>query len=198
MKLAVIIALLLFAFAAAAATSARGHGAGPSRAALCGGPLWRLKTLSDRERGTVKLTAKTTTIESIGARPYPRPTPRRRRTQFQRHAWEVVAQVTSFRLDQEGVRLILYDDGMYMNAVLPTPTCLSRSTRAREEILSVWRRFQGDCDRASRQWQSLGAIVYVSGIGFWSQRSKARRGAARNGAELHPVTGFRVVAGCRR
>jgi hypothetical protein len=198
MKPAAIITLLLFALVAAAAASAPGHGAEPSRATRCGGLLWHLKTLGDSERGTVNLTAKTTTIESIAARPYPRPTPRRRRTQFQRQTWEVVAQITSFRLDNEGVRLILYDGGTYMNAVLPTPTCLSRTTRAREEILSVWKRFQGTCDHASRQWQSLGAIVYVSGVGFWSQRSKARRGAARNGAELHPVTGFRVVAGCRR
>jgi hypothetical protein len=197
MRPAVAIAFLLLAFAAAGA-SAAGHRSEPSQASRCGGALWRLKTLSDKERGTVALGAKTTTIESIGARPYPRPTPRQRRTHFQRQAWEVVAQVTSFRLDTEGVRLILYDAGSYMNVVIPMPACLSRRTRAREEILSVWKRFQGSCDHANREWQSLGAIVYVSGVGFWSQRSKLRRGAARNGAELHPVTGFRVVAGCRR
>jgi hypothetical protein len=197
MRPAAAIAFLLLAFAAAAA-SAAGHRSEPAGASRCGGPLWRLKTLSDGERGTVTLAAKTTTIQSIGARPYPRPTPRRRRTQFQRQVWEVVAQVTSFRLDTEGVRLILYDAGSYMNAVIPIPACLSRRTLAREELLSVWNRFQEGCDHANRQWQSLGAIVYVSGVGFWSQRSKLRRGAARNGAELHPVTGFRVVAGCRR
>ena len=47
----------------------------------------------------------------------------------------------------------------------------------------------------TRDWQSLGAIVYVRGVGFWSQR-KGLRGAAPNGAELHPVTGLRIVAGC--
>src|SRR5947208_2901401 len=42
---------------------------------------------------------------------------------------------------------------------------------------------------------TIGAIVYVRGVGFWSQR-RSLRGAARNGAELHPVTGLRIVAGC--
>jgi hypothetical protein len=157
-----------------------------------------MKTLSDPERSRIRLAAKTTTIAALGDRPYPRPIPRGRRTPFQRQVWEVVAQVTSFRLGTGEVRLVLYDGGAYMNAVLPTPSCLSPTTRARESVVSVWRQFQGTCDRARRDWQSLGAIVHVSGVGFWSQRSIPRRGAAPNGAELHPVTGLRIVAGCRR
>jgi hypothetical protein len=53
-----------------------------------------------------------------------------------------------------------------------------------------------NCGTPRPDWQPLGAVMYISGVGFWSQKGKPRRGAARNGAELHPVTGFRVVAGC--
>jgi hypothetical protein len=109
----------------------------------------------------------------------------------------VVAQVTAYRLEAGGMRLVLYDDGAYLNAVIPTPSCLVPATRSRSEISSAWKRFSGGCARPTRDWQSLGAIAYVRGVGFWSQR-RAARGAAPNGAELYPVTGVRIVAGCRR
>jgi hypothetical protein len=194
MKRAGPIALVLLAAAAFVAVAAGRDAAGPT-ATRCGGQLWRLKTLSDPQRRSVHLGPKTTTIAAIAARPYPRPVPRLRRTPFQRQAWEVVAQITQYRIEPGGVRLELFDAGSYLNAVIPTPDCLSRTTRARADIASAFRQFSGDCARETRDWQSLGAIVYVRGIGFWSQR-RSLRGSARNGAELHPVTGLRVVAGC--
>lgn len=106
-----------------------------------------------------------------------------------------MAQVTAFRLESGGLHLVLYDAGAYLQAVIPTPSCLDGSTRAREEIATAWKRFASVCGQPTRDWQSFGAIVYVDGVGFWSQR-RPRRGAAPNGAELHPVTGFRIVAGC--
>jgi hypothetical protein len=185
---------LLAATAFAAAAAGRGS-TGPT-SAHCGGELWRLKTLSDPGRYAVQLAPTTTTIAAIGERPFPRPLPRLRRTPFQRHAWEVVAQITKYRVETGGVRLELYDHGSYLNAVIPTPDCLSSATRARSAIASTFKLFGVECGHPdTSDWQSLGAIVYVRGIGFWSQR-RSLRGAARNGAELHPVTGLRIVAGC--
>jgi hypothetical protein len=109
--------------------------------------------------------------------------------------WEVVAQVTKFRLDDGGLRLTLYDKNAYIQAVIPTPSCLSKSTRARADIEATYKEFVTECGEPTREWQPSGAIVYVQGVGFWSQRG-LRRDAAPNGAELHPVTGFRIVAGC--
>jgi hypothetical protein len=155
-----------------------------------------LKTLSDPQRGAVALEPTNTTIAAIAERPFPRPLPKTRRTAFQRHTWQVVAQITKYRIETGGVRLELYDHGSYLNAVIPTPDCLSSATRARNDIASTHKLFTGDCGHQdTRDWQSLGAIVYVRGVGFWSQR-RSLRGAARNGAELHPVTGLRIVAGC--
>lgn len=188
-----LIALLVIGGAALAATAAGRDTAGPD-AALCGGSLWRLKTLSDADRSSVRLKPATTTIAGIGERPFPRPIPKRRRTPFQHQEWRVVAQVTRFRLEAGGVRLELFDDESYMHAVIPLPSCLSAQTRARPQILAAWRKFLGLCARPKPAWQSLGAIAYVSGVGFWAQRG--RSGAARNGAELHPVTDIRIVAGC--
>jgi hypothetical protein len=193
MKLAAPIALVLLAATAFAAAAAGRDAAGPT-AARCGGELWRLKTLSDPGRKTVQLEPTDTTIAAIGKRPFPRPVPKLRRTPFQRHVWGVVAQVTKYRVETDGIRLELFDDESYLNAVIPTPDCLSNVTRARKDIASMFNLFAAECGTA-KDWQSLGAIVYVQGVGFWSQRGSLR-GAARNGAELHPVTGLRIVAGC--
>lgn len=155
-----------------------------------------MKTFSDRGRNGVRLTPRQTTIGSIAARPFPTPLPRARTTAFQRQTWEVVAQVVEYRLVGNELRLILFDHGDYMNAVIPAPACLSAATRGRIAIVQAWQRFGERCGRVTRSWQSQGAVVFIRGVGFWSSRFITRRGAAANGAELHPVTGFRAVAGC--
>jgi hypothetical protein len=191
------IAFILFflALAASAATAAPTAATRPN-AQSCGGALWRLKTFSDPGKRRVRTSPRQTTIRAIGTRRFPYPLPRSRRTSFQRQSWEVIAQITEYRLDGNELRLVLYDDGAYMNAVIPAPACLSRATRDRNGISNVWSMFFAACGHAQRTWQSHGAVVYVEGVGFWSSRFKGRRGAAPNGAELHPVTRLRPVAGC--
>ena len=102
--------------------------------------------------------------------------------------------MTRYRLETGGLRLELFDGGSYLHAVVPVPDCLSRRTRARDDIAAAWKQLL-ECIRPIQGWQPLGAIGYVRGIGFWSQR-RMLRGSAPNGAELHPVTGVRVVVGC--
>ena len=94
-----------------------------------------------------------------------------------------------------GLRLVLFDEPAYINAVIPSPDCLSASTRNRAKIMAAWQEFIGKCGKPSETWQSLGAVFFVRGVGFWSQK-RPLRGAAPNGAELQPVTGLRLVAGC--
>ena len=195
MKRAGLTAALLIA-ATAAASAANTRSVATPSAANCGGSLWRLMTLSDSGRAAVQLKPSSTTIAAIAKRPYPQPVPTRRRTAFQRQTWEVVAQLTTYRLERGGFRLVLFDSNSYMNAVIPTPSCLTSRTRARDQIARTWRQFIADCGRARTDWQPLGAIVYVQGVGFWSPRQSGLRGAAPNGAELHPVTGLRIVSGC--
>jgi hypothetical protein len=195
MKRAGIFALIFLAAGAAAATAAGRHTSAPN-ASRCGGALWRLKTFSDLDRGKVDLDAQQTSIGAIRERKGPGRLPTRRVTAFQLHAWEVPGQVTSFKLDPTGaIRLQLYDDGAYLDAVIPAPSCLSGKTRARADIAAAWHAFTAKCGRATPNWQSFGGILVVRGIGFWSG-SHPLRGAAPNGAELHPVIGLRIVAGC--
>ena len=154
-----------------------------------------MKTLSDPARKAVALAPKSTTIGDIGQRPYPRPVPRKRRTPFQKQNWEIVGAVTAFKLEDAGLRLILFDHGAYLNAVIPAPSCLTKVSRARAAMNAAWNTFVTNCTHPTGDWQSLGAVVYLSGVGLWSERN-GNRGAAPNGAELYPVTGFRIVVGC--
>jgi hypothetical protein len=157
---------------------------------------WRLKTFSDPQRLQVAVKPQTTTIGQIRARKGPGRELARRTTPFQFQTWEVPAQITSFRLDSTGsVRLVLFDDGAYINAVIPSPNCLSARTRERAQITAAWHFFVDKCGKATPTWQSLGAIFWVDGVGYWGGKGSPR-GAAPNGAELHPVTGFRIIAGC--
>jgi hypothetical protein len=195
MKRAGIFALLFLAAGAAAAAAAGTHSSGPS-AARCGGSTWRLKTFSDPQRRQVDVRADVTTLHDILARRGPGRAIARRATRFQFQAWGVYAQITKYRQDPDGsLRFVLYDKNSYMNAVIPSPACLSKQTRARSDIEKAWQLFVTECGKPDTSWQEFGGILFVRGIGYWSNRQPLR-GTAPNGAELHPVTGLQVVAGC--
>jgi hypothetical protein len=184
---------VLTAAAASATARPRENGLPPQ----CAGVFQRLKTLSDPDRKLVRLQPRQTTIEALASAPAPNPVPTRRRTQFQRQAWKVVAQITQFRLLPDGsIELALYDHGAYMRAGIPSPKCLSSTSRARRATLGVRARFTSKCGLAKQNWQDLGAVVYVTGVGFWSP-DRPKQQAAPNGAELQPVIGLSLIAGCR-
>ena len=178
MKLAVPIALVLLAATAFAAAAAGRDAAGPTPA-RCGGELWRLKTLSDLGRNAVQLEPADTTIAAIGKRPYPRPVPRLRRTAFQRHAWQVPAQITKYRVETDGIRLELYDHGSYLHAVIPTPDCLSVVTRARKDIATTFNLFASECGTRRRTGnRSERSSTYAASVS----------GASVGGCEARPAT----------
>jgi len=194
MKRLGFFALMVLAAGAATAAAAESHSSAPS-AVRCGGLTWRLKTFSDAQRQQVDVTPDSTTIGSIRQRQGPGRPPVRRTTAFQLHTWEIPAQVTRFKLDSTGsVRLELYDDNAYINAVVPSPNCLTAKSRLRKDIVAAWHIID-KCAKPTSNWQSFGAIFFVRGVGFWGSKGTSR-GSAPNGAELHPVTGLRIVAGC--
>jgi hypothetical protein len=195
MKTSKLIAMLVLPLAALSATATPARTTTHPSAASCGGNLWRLKTLSDPARKVVRLSPRQTTLGAIAMRHAPAPTPTRRTTPFQKQTWEVVAQIVNYRIEDGELRMILFDDGAYINAAVPTPPCLPAVARTRSQIASTYRAFTTQCAHPTSEWQPLGAVAYIRGVGFWSQRRTAH-GTAPNGAELHPVTGFRIVAGC--
>jgi hypothetical protein len=168
--------------------------AAPTR--MCGVELWALKTLSDPQRGLVNLHPRNTTVAAINALPMPHPTPSARNTAFERRTYRVSAQIVQFKLeDDSDIHLILFSQGRYMIAEMPAAACLSRTTRDRRAIVAAPSGFVRRCGAPTADWQPLGAVAVVSGVGFWDF-PHGKTGAARNYSELHPVTALRIVAGC--
>jgi hypothetical protein len=169
---------------------------GASAARACGVELWSLKTLSDPQRGLINLHPRNTTVAGINGLLIPHPTPRRRSTGYERRTWRVKAQIVQFKLeDDSDIHLILFDRGSYLIAEMPFAACLPARTRDRRAIVNVRRLFERRCRQPSPTWQNLGAVVVISGAGFWDF-PHGQSGHARNYAELHPVTGLRILAGC--
>jgi hypothetical protein len=186
-----LVVLLSAVVATSVATSAPGR-----RIGVCATPLHDLRTLSDPGRSRIFFRPQATTIAAINRRPMPSATPTLRTAGFARHVWRVAAQITQYRLEPDGsIQLILFDANDYMIAEMPSPLCLSASTRDRTTIAGVRRTFESRCDDATPSWRSLGAVVSISGVGLWDY-PRGQRGHARNYADLSPVTGIRYVAGC--
>jgi hypothetical protein len=186
---AATVASAMIATAPAPARESRG-GRG-----ACGVELWGLKTLADRQARLVNLRPRNTTVAAINARPMPHRTPRTRTTRFARHVWRVVAQIVLVRLeDDQDIHLVLFAGDAYMIAEMPASNCLRRA-RDRRAIVAARRSFVRACGLPSGSFQPLGAVVRIAGVGFWDF-PHGQRGHARNYAELHPVTNFKLISGC--
>jgi hypothetical protein len=196
-----VAALVLALLATGAAVAA---GAGGSRAETrspgtnCGGTLWRLLALSDADRDRVSLEKQWTTIAKIAKlKPPPRIRPTRA-TPFQQQVWRLQTVVDRYRIASNGeIVLSLYsiDSGLYMNAYLPNPHCLGERARDRTGMIAARRELTSHCPQVTAAWQLIGVTVDVAGVGFWNPVTTTR-GALRNGAELRPLTNFKIISGC--
>jgi hypothetical protein len=155
-----------------------------------------LKTLSDRQRKLVNLHPKNTTVATINTLPQPHPTPKTRSTAFSRRVWRVPAQITEFKIEGDSdIHLVLFDGGAYLIAEMPAPQCIPKKARDRKAMIAVRKRFESRCGQPTNHWQQLGAVVMISGVGFFDIPHKQRPHAV-NFAELHPVTAIKVLVGC--
>jgi hypothetical protein len=185
-----IVAAAVLAGIAATAAPAQVDEAG------CNVRLKGLKTLSDPQRKLVDLHPKGTTVPAINALPQPHATPRTRSTAFSRRVWQMLAQITEFKLEGDSdIELVLFDHGAYLIAEMPAAQCLPKSARDRKAIIAARKKFETSCRQPTTTWQPLGAVAYISGVGFFDI-THAQEPHATNFAELHPVTGIKFVTGC--
>ena len=163
----------------------------------CGGTLWKLMTLSDSGRSSVKWTPAAATVNDIANMAAPAKAPATRSTPFQKQVWQVSAVVDQYRVASNGeIVLVLFDiaNSKYMDAYLPNPKCLSKTARGRGEMITARTAF-GRCPAPTVGWQPLGTTVQVTGVGFWNPLHTTK-GALPTGAELRPVTGLKILSGC--
>jgi hypothetical protein len=117
---------------------------------------------------------------------------------FEQQVWQLTLVIERYRLQSNGeIALELYDipSSMYMNAYMPNPKCLSASTLFRSHILAARDAFTKACPAPTPAWQMLGASVTLTGTGYWNP-VKTTLGALGNGAEIRPITGFKLINGC--
>jgi hypothetical protein len=187
--------LLLIAVVAALCAAAAYVTPTTSARALCGSESWALKTLSDPQRNLVNLRPRTTTVAAINNR-RPPAVLTGRRDAFERQVWRVTVQIVEDKLEADSdIHLVLFGHGGYLIAEMPAAACLSATTRDRRAIVRARRVFENRCGAATDSWKPLGAVAVISGVGFWDF-AHGQSGHARNYAELHPVTGVRIVSGC--
>lgn len=196
---AVVLAFAILAagalFAAVTSTS-RAETRSPG--SNCGGTLWRLMTLSDADSNKVNLHGIRTTIAKIAALPTPTRIPDARTTPFQRQVWRMRTVIDRYRIASSGeIVFSLYsiDSGQYMNAYLPNPHCLGQGARDRTGMIAARRELTSHCPTVTVPWRLIGVTVDIAGVGFWNPNTTTR-GALPNGAELRPLTNFKVVSGC--
>jgi len=195
-------ALVIVVGMVSAGAVAAGLGAAPERPVsgpACGGTLWRLLTMSDADVASVQLPSVSTTIAEIAKLKRPARIGLSRATAFQKHVWRLQVVVDRYRIASNGeIAFVLYsiETGQYMNAYLANPHCLTKRTRDRTGLIAARRSFTTHCPPATASWQLLGASVDLAGVGYWNP-STVTRGALPNGAELRPLTNFRIVSGCR-
>jgi hypothetical protein len=197
-----VASMLAIACAAGLSAPGRAHATPAATSAAapgpwCGGTLWKLMTLSDSARSSVKWTPTPTTIVDIANTPVPARAPSTRSTPFQKQVWKLSAVVDQYRVASNGeIVLVLFDiaTSRYMNAYLPNPTCLPKTARGRGQMIAA-RDALGHCPAPTVGWQPLGVSVEITGVGFWNPLHTTKD-ALPTGAELRPVTGLTITTGC--
>lgn len=193
MRVAVLPLVIGVVVFAGTATPTDAH---PTAAAACGSDYWPLKTFSDPQRKKVNLAPKDTTLTDIATPDHPHPTPTARNTPFERQVWRVTVQITEFKREGDSdIHLILFDAGTYGIAEMPSGDCVPKKARARKAIINVRKHFEARCGKATSSWKQLGAVVTISGVGFWD-KPHTQNPHAPNFAELHPVIALKFISGC--
>lgn len=181
MKVAAL-ALVLFAVAAASASA-------------CGIERWAVKTLTDPAARQVDFKPVVSEVYKLVNMPVPVGDDRARFPE-ERRTYRVRVSLLAFKYEADGdVHLVIGDPanpGTTMIAELPNVTC-TRGAQHRW-AMEVARRKLGAAVGlpSSSRYRALTGTATVTGVLFFD-RAHGQRGVARNGVELHPLTGFRLV-----
>jgi hypothetical protein len=110
----------------------------------------------------------------------------------------VTVQITEFKREGDSdIHLILFDAGTYGIAEMPATACVPKKARACKAIINARKKFEAACGKATSSWKQLGAVVTISGVGFWD-KPHTQNPHAPNFAELHPVHGDQIHIRVRR
>jgi hypothetical protein len=158
----------------------------------CGYERWPVKTLTDPEARRIDFAVHPATVRYLGSLPAS-PGGRDSRGPLESRVFSVQARVVGVKREADSdYHLILSEGGATMIAEMPLTGCTSGAqhryamTAARAEL----ERAVGG--PVGESWIHPGLRVRIAGVLFFDL-PHGQSGHARNYAELHPVTGFRVL-----
>ena len=162
------------------------------RGTTCGVERWPVKTLSDPGARRVNFTVRPATVRYLGSLAAAAGG-QDSRGPLESRVFGVQARLVSVKREADSdYHLVLSEGGATMIAEMPLAACTSGAqhryamTTARAEL----ERAVGG--PVGESWIHSGLRVRVTGVLFFDF-AHGQSGHARNYAELHPVTGFRVL-----
>lgn len=186
---------LLAGVALAASASAGFVVAAPapaSNAASCGVFRWPVKTGSDADRFQVLTATSYTSVGYLDGRIRPSGVTsayynNHRLNWVEKRTWQVTATLIAIKAEDDGdYHLRLRENGHYMIAEIPRPSCVPSTSRWKKQI--TWARDWVNARfSVSSYWRYVYRTVKVRGLGFFDEEHGVT-GAAPNQVELHPVT----------
>jgi hypothetical protein len=164
------------------------------RGASCGVERWPVKTLSDSRARDVDFAVRPATVRYLGSL-RANPGGQDSRGPLESRVFGVQARLVGVKRESDSdYHLILSEGGATMIAEMPLTACTSGAQH--RFAMSTAR---AELERAvggpvGESWIHQNLPVHVAGVLFFDF-PHGQSGHARNYAELHPVTGFRVLTG---
>ena len=162
------------------------------RGALCGFERWPVKTLSDPQAREVDFAAHPATVRYLGSLPA-NPGGQDSRGPLEERVFGVEARLVGVKRELDSdYHMILSTGGARMIAEMPLLACTAARAAHRHAMVTA----RAALDRAlggpvGDSWIHTNLRVHVVGVLFFDI-PHGQLGHARNYAELHPVTAFRV------
>jgi hypothetical protein len=160
--------------------------------ATCGVERWSVKTLSDPDARHVDFAVRPATVRYLGSL-RANPGGQDARGPLEMRVFGVQARLVGAKRESDSdYHLILSEGSATMIAEMPLTACTSGAKHRYAMATARVELERAVGGRVGESWIHPGLRVRVAGVLFFDD-PHGQSGHARNYAELHPLTGFRVL-----
>ena len=161
--------------------------------ATCGTERWPVKTLADPGARQVDFAVRPASVRYLGSL-QASPGGQDSRGRLETRVFGVQARLVGVKRESDSdYHLILSEGGATMIAEMPLTACTAGAQHRYAMSTARAELERGVGGPVGESWIHLNLRVRVAGVLFFDD-PHGQSGHARNYAELHPVTGFRVLA----
>lgn len=158
-----------------------------STTSKCGVERWSVKTLTDSAARQINWKPKLATITDLAVLP---PSNQLSRSQAEKQTYRVKGTIVGAKIEADrDIHAILVDGPYTMIIEFPDVSC-THGAQHRYAMQVARQHLERFGTFSSSFFKTLNIPVTITGVLFLD-RDHGQRGIAPNGAELHPVTGFK-------